>query len=224
MAKYCIRCGAQNDDQALFCRACGQKLVSEGTQAGGATPPPSAAPVPASTVLTFGQTHGDHKFIMGSVDFKDGSGTVTYSASRESTLHQNYTILQGQKKIIYMKHKTHMNAVSYELQDGSGAPLGELRCQFSHWQGQLPKFSYADPQGNPRAAVVWEERSFDFAIADPVSGQVFAQARGELPGGLKGDLKALIRQDHTISIAEGTSLPLPIVLAFCVAIAYMPPG
>lgn len=227
MVKYCIRCGAQNDDQALFCTSCGQRLADQGMLAGDASVAPSAASaptVPSARVLRFGLAHGDHKFVMGSVDFQDESGKVVYSASRESALHENYTVFEGETKLLYMKHKTHLNASTFELQDGSGAPLGELRCKYSRWQGQLPEFSYADPEGNSRAAVVWERRTFSFAIADPTSAQVFAQASSDVPGGVTGDLRALIRQRHRISIADGTSLPLTVVLAFCVAIAYMPPG
>lgn len=189
-------------------------------------PPPPAAPAPpapGATVLRFGLVHGDHKFILGSVDFQDESGKTVYSASRESALHENYILFQGETKLLNMKHKTHINAASYELLEVSGAPLGEIRCQYSHWQGQLPSISYTDPQGNPHAVVVWERRTFDFAITDPTSAEVFARASASLPGGAKGDLKALIRMQHRISVADGASLPLTVVLAFCVAIACLPP-
>jgi hypothetical protein len=226
LPKYCTHCGTQNDDQALFCTACGQKLVDQGTPvAQGVGPSASTAPAsqaPAAKVLRFTLSHGDHKFILGSVDFQDESGRTIYTASRESALHENYTLTQGEGKLLLMKHKVHLNGYSFEMQDGSGAPAGEIHCQFTGTKGQLPKYWYTDPQGNSQAAIIWEAGTIRFAICDPNSNQVYAQLSAELPGGVMGDLKALNYRRFTVSIVEGASLPLTAVLAFCVTIADMP--
>ena len=222
---YCIHCGSLNDDQSRFCKACGQVLAErDASSEGAATPSSMVSPsAPAAQVLRFSLTHGDHKFILSEVDFQDESGSVAYTASRESTLHENYTISHGETRLLYMRRKTHLNGYSFELQDGSGGAAGEVRCHFTNRKGQPPEYSYTDLQGNPRAAIVWERGTLNFAICDPASAQVFALASAVLPGGAKGDLKALIHGQHRISIAEGTPLPLPVVLAFCVTVADMPP-
>jgi hypothetical protein len=200
--------------------------VDQGTltaQSAAALPSSPPAPqAPAAKVLRFSMSHGDHKFILGSVDFQDESGQVVYTASRESALHENYTLTQGESKLLFMKHKMHLNGYSFEMQDGSGAPAGEVHCQFTGTKGQLPKYWYTDPQGNPQAAIVWEEGTIRFTICDPNSTQVFARVSAELPGGIIGDLKALNHGRFMVSIVEGGSLPLAAVLAFCVTIADMP--
>jgi hypothetical protein len=226
LTKYCTRCGTQNDDQALFCTACGQRLEDQGAHAPAsidmAPPPTSASQVPAARVLRFNMSHGDHQFILGSVDFQDDSGHVVYTASRESALHQNYTITEGGSRLLFMKHKAHLNGYSFEMQDGSGAPAGEIHCKFTGRKGQLPEYWYSDPQGNSQAGIAWVEGTIRFVICDQGSTRTFAQISAELPGGIVGDLKALTNRRFTASIAEGTSIPLPVVLAFCVTVADMP--
>ena len=182
---------------------------------------PSASQPPAAKVLRFSMSHGDHKFILGSVDFQDEAGQVVYTASRESALHENYTLTQGEGKLLFMKRKMHLNGYSFEMQDGLGAPAGEIHCQFTG-KGRLPKYWFTDPQGNSQVAIVWEEGAIRFVICDPNSTQVFAQVSADLPGGIMGDLKALSHRQFMVSIIEGTSLPLPVVLALCVTATNMP--
>jgi hypothetical protein len=226
LTKYCTRCGTQNDDEAQFCTACGQRLVDQGAlnpQGADALPPsPPASRETAAKVFRFSMSHGDHKFILGSVDFQDESGRVVYTASRESALHQNYTLTQGESRFLFMKHKLHLSGYTFEMQDGSGAPAGEIHCRFTGRKGQLPEYWYTDPQGNSQAAIAWEEGTIRFVIGDPNSTRVFATVSAELPGGVMGDLKALSKRRFMVSAVEGTSLPLPVVLAFCVTIADMP--
>ena len=100
--------------------------------------------------------------------------------------------------------------------------MGEVRCQFTNRKGQLPTYSYTDLQGTRRAVIVWEQGTLDFAICDPNSAQAFAQVSVELPGGVKGDLKAMIHERHRIAIVSGASLPLQVILTFCVTVADMP--
>lgn len=196
---------------------------SHPAQSAGSSPPVLQPPGQGARILQFGLSHGGHKFILGSVDFQDESGNVVYSATRESALHENYTIVQGETTLLHMRHKTHFNAYSFELQDASGAPIGEIQCHFTRMKGQLPSYSYTDQQGNQKAVVAWEQRTLRYAICDPASALVFAQASVEFPGGAMADLKALVHGRGRMAVAEGSPLALPILLAFGVTLANMPP-
>jgi len=210
----------------MFCTTCGRSLENQGAPAPGGvnvtSPPTPASQAPAVKVLRFNESHGGHKFVMGSVDFQDESGRVVFTASRKSALHEDYTITEGESKLLFMQHKAHLNGYSFEMQDGSGAPAGEIHCKFTGRKGQLPEYWYTDPTGNSLAGIAWVEGTIRFVICDQGSTQVFAQISAELPGGIVGDLKALTNRRFIASIVEGTSLPLPVVLAFCVTVADMP--
>jgi hypothetical protein len=163
--------------------------------------------------------HGEHKFILDAVNFVDGAGTTVYVASRESVLHENYTILQGENKLLFMQHKMSLNGFAFELQDASGAVVGTLHSQGE--RGQLPRYWFTDSQGDTQAVLVWQQGAMKFALTDQSSSQVYAEGSVVLPGGF-GDLKAMVHKRYSLSIPSGSPLPTPVVLAFCVAIAGMP--
>ena len=157
-----MNCGRENDDAAVFCISCGEKFPDQSAQPIEAEAPvtPTTASTPPVTVLRVSLTHGEHKFILGEVDFTDESGQVVYSGSRESTLHENYTLTSEGRKLLFMKHKIHIGGFALEMQDDSGSPMGEIFCttpgQERARKGVLPQYSYKDAQGNPQVVVTWE--------------------------------------------------------------------
>ncbi len=213
--KTCPGCGKGNDDAAAFCIYCGTALPQGGPSAQTRSPPPTGK------VLEFGTSHGQHKFILGSVDFVDETGAPVYTASRESALHENYTITQADSKVCFMKHKLHLGGYSFELQDGSGTAIGVLRCE-SRKRGVIPKYWFEDRRGDTQAILTWEEGAMAFAISDLGQSQTYAEAVANLPGGIRADLEAMGHHRFTLSVPDGSALPIAIVLAFCVAVANMP--
>ena len=150
----------------------------------------------------------------------DESGRKAFTASRESALHENYTILEDGDRLAFMKHRLQLGGLSYEIQDASGNTTGVLHCKLR--KGALPEYWYEDAQGNTLANLVWEERTTKFSISDPHLSQPFAEASLELPGGMVGDLKALVHKTYSLSIYPSSTLPLFVTLAFCVAVADIP--
>jgi len=216
LTKPCQACGKDNDDAAAFCTSCGSSFASSG----GANPSPQAPVTPDATVLEFGMSHGEHKLILGQVDFVDGTGSPAYRASRESALHENYTVFKGDTILLLMKHKMKLGGYSFELQDGSGNSVGELHCKES--RGELAKYWYMDPGGDTRAVLNWEQGWVKFALSDLSLTQVYAECKVQLPGGFAADLKAMTHRRYTLSVPNGSPLPIPIILAFCVVAAHIP--
>jgi len=169
--------------------------------------------------LEFSASHGEHKLILGQVDFVDGTGTPAYRATRESALHENYTIFEGDAVLLLMKHKMKLGGYSFELQDGSGISVGELHCKIT--KGQLAKYWYTDPGGDTRAVLNWEQGWLRFVLSDLSLSQVYAECTAQLPGGLAADLKTMTHRRYTLSVPSSSPLPMPIVLAFCVTAAHM---
>ena len=216
LSKTCQACGKDNDDAAAFCIFCGSSLVPSGA----AYLSPQAAVAPDATVLEFGMSHGEHKLILGQVDFVDGTGSPAYKATRESALHENYTIFKGDTILLLMKHKMKLGGYSFELEDGSGNSVGELHCKIR--KGHLADYWYTDQGGDTKAALNWEQGWLKFTLSDLSHSQVYAECTAQLPGGLAADLKAMTHMRYTLSVPSGSALPMSIVLAFCVTAAHMP--
>jgi len=222
LAKYCTHCGHENEDIALFCISCGEKFPEQEVTAAagqGEASTPSTPSTPSSTVYRFSLQKGDHKFMLGEVDFVAADGATAYSATRESVLHENYTLLKNDVKQAFMKHMLAMGGFSFEVQDASGQPMGVLRCKTDSARHQLPSYWFEDTQGNTIATLAWEQGTMRFAISNLEMTQVYAEGLLELPGGVKGDLKAMLHKVYTLSIQQSSPLPSVVVLAFCVAIA-----
>ena len=169
--------------------------------------------------MHFSLNKGEHKFILGELDFMDDVGKKVYHATRESALHENYTIFQGENKLAFMKHKIHLGGYSFEVQDGSGVAVGELHCKLH--KGRVGEYWYTDQQDNIQAVVSWEG-VLKFTLSDPGFSRIYAEASLDLPGGIIGDLKALGNRQSTVFIPYSSALPLSVILSFCVAIANMP--
>ena len=125
-----------------------------------------------------------------------------------------------------MKHKIHIGGFALEMQDDSGSPMGEIFCttpgQEKARKGELPQYSYKDAQGNPQAVVTWEQRTARFAVTNPGRSQLYAEAWMDLPGDALGNFKAMHHKVYNLSISQGSSLPLPVILAFGVAVMNIP--
>ena len=127
MVKYCIHCGKANDDQAVFCIACGQRFPDQ-------TPPPSVqqavpAPAPSSqatNVFTAEIGPGAHEHMLTDVHLKDSTGKVLLVARKKSLLHAEYTVVDGDEGVIGFIEQKEQLGTGHALMAGREqlTPLG----------------------------------------------------------------------------------------------------
>ncbi len=118
MVKYCIQCGKPNDDQAVFCTACGQRFPDQSSPAVPQTVVPAVTQT--SSLYTAEMGTGAHKHMLTDVYLRDPSGKVLLVARRQSILHQDYTIVDGNENVMgFIESKGHLTHTSLNLQDAN---------------------------------------------------------------------------------------------------------
>ena len=111
MVKYCTKCGKQNDDQAVFCLACGQKFQDQSPPSTVQQSASVAAGAQLSTLLTVERGPGAHGHTLTDVYLRDASGKVLIVAKKPSLLHRDYVIVDGNGTVVgFLKPSTHSDA------------------------------------------------------------------------------------------------------------------
>jgi hypothetical protein len=225
MVKYCMKCGKQNEDQALFCLACGQKFqgesapspVLQGAAAGGATAP--------GTLLTVERGSGAHAHVLSDVYLKDASGKVLLVARKPSLLHGDYTIVDGNGVVVgFLKPSTHLTHSGMRLED----PNHNLQVEIQHSniqssvqvgpfvQRSPPKCWVEDSKGNTVGSIVFTGWLLSFSGVRQDGSRVFDAS---LAGGaaLGVELAAMMYRPYTVTLLDN-SFPLPTLVAIFVVI------
>ena len=201
MTKYCAKCGAQNDDEGVFCTACGSPFSAP-------RPSSSQGEVAKEPVHSFlvQMAKGGHQLVFSEYQFKDSAGGTAFVVRRTSTLHENYDILDaGGQSAGSLNHKAGLTQTSMELYDSGRA----LACVI-HFKGHQPGTAFPnswleDPRGSRTGAV-----TYSFPINFRVSrqdGSLVLGTTASLEGGLLNELRELGSSKSSVQVFEA-GLPL----------------
>ena len=154
LVKYCIHCGKQNDDQAAFCAVCGQRFpdqaASQVQQTGTSAPAPS--------LLTAEMGTGTHEHMLTDVYLKDPAGRVLLAARKQSLLHADYTIVDGNESAVgFIEQKTHLTHKTMAIEDANRNTKGSVQVSNVSENGAPPKCWFEDASGNRLGTIVFVE-------------------------------------------------------------------
>jgi hypothetical protein len=215
--KYCISCGKQNEDQALFCIGCGQRFPNESTpvqQAGNA----AAAPPPQPTSLfTIEKLPGAHKYSDTDSYLKDSAGKVLLVAKRESLLHENYTIVDGVEATKgFIERKAHLTHSELRLEDAGHNVQGSILVSSIRTAGVPPICWIEDANGDRQGSVMFTNGLLGFSVVKLDGSRAFDASFTSGPG-LRQFLTAMEHRVYEISLVD-SSFPLPMLLTVVLAI------
>lgn len=209
---YCMKCGAQNDDQAAFCAACGAPFPT--AQSPAAQPvAPSQQPVHSYLVE---MAAGEHKHLLNEFVFKEPDGTTGFTVKRTSMIHENYDIQDAGGQVVgRMNHKTSLTQTSMEVYDS-----GQKLACVVHFKGHQPGSAFPgswleDPSGS-RVATVTYSFPINFEVSRPDGSLVFG-ATVALEGGLLHEIRELGLSRCNVQVLEA-GFPLWQVAGIFVAV------
>jgi len=225
MVKYCAKCGKQNEDQAMFCVACGQKFqdesesspVKQGIAAGGAAQ--------LGTLLTVERGTGAHAHVLSDVFLRNASGKVLLIARKPSLLHGDYTIVDGSEAVVgFLKPSTHLTHSGMRLEDLNHNLQAEI--QHSNIQSSVqvgpfvqrnpPKCWVEDAQGNRVGSIVFMNWLLSFSGVGQDGSRVFdASLAGGSALGL--ELSVMMYRPYAVTLFD-SSFPMPTLVAVFVVI------
>jgi hypothetical protein len=215
MAKYCMYCGQMNDDQALFCTACGKSFPAQQ-----AAPPPAPvrpAPPAPSTVYTAELGPGVHKHMPTDVYLKDPQGNQLLVARLQSLLHRNFTIVDGSEAISgFIEEKTHLTHRTYTLQDADHSTLATVNVSNVEQNSAPPSCWMEDASGNRFADVVFTMGRLSFAVTKQ-DGSNFFEASMPTGGGMGAMMHNAARKAYSIKV-DDPSMSLSMVLTVIAAL------
>jgi hypothetical protein len=216
LVKYCVQCGKPNDDQAVFCTACGKKFPDQTSSA----VPQTAAPVATQTsspLYTAEMGTGAHKHMLTDVFLKDPSGKVLLVARKSSILHQNYTIVDGNEGVTgFIESKGHLTHISQTVQDASHNAQGSVQLSRVEEKGVLPKIWLEDAGGNKQATIFFTNGVALFSGVKIDGSRIFdvALSAGQ---GVRHVFDALEKRSYAIELLD-PGFPLPTILALIAAL------
>jgi hypothetical protein len=206
LVKYCTQCGKPNDDQAVFCTACGQRFPG---QTAPAVPQAGAAPAAQPSQLFAAELRpGAHKHMPTDVYLTDSSGKVQLVARKQSLLHQDYTIVDGNESVTgFIKSEGHLTHTSLNVQDANHSTQASVQLGRIEQQGRAPNCWLEDAGGNKQASIAFTNGILGFSAIKPDGSRIFdaALSRG---AGVKQMLDALESKSYAIELFDsGFSLP-----------------
>jgi hypothetical protein len=215
LVKYCIKCGKENDDQAVFCTACGQRFPEQSPSAGPEAGTPAAAQTPS--LLTAEMGPGAHKHVLTDVYLKDSSGKVLLVARKRSLLHQEYTIVDGTEAVKgFLESKAHLGHTSLNVQDANKVTQGAVQVSNFEEKGMPPKVWIEDPSGDKLGSVDFTNGFLAFSGIGP-DGMVIFGARFSAASGATDRLQEFATKSYSIQLVN-PDFPLPTLLAIIAAI------
>jgi zinc ribbon protein len=215
LVKYCVQCGKPNDDQAVFCTACGQKFPDQAPPA----VPLTAAPVvtQTSSLYTAEMGTGAHKHMLTDVFLKDASGKVLLVARRQSILHQDYTIADGNESVTgFIESKGHLTHTSLNVLDANHNMQGSIRLSNVEQKGSPPNCQLEDTGGNKLGSIVFTMGMLGFSAVRLDGSRIF-DARLSAGSGVRQSLDALEKRSYAIELLD-PQFPLPTILAIIAAL------
>ncbi len=215
MAKYCMYCGQMNDDQALFCTACGKSFPTQ-TAVPTSGPVQPASPSP-STLYTAELGPGAHKHMLTDVYLKDSQGKQLLVARLQSLLHRNYTVVDGAEAVTgFIEEKTHLTHKTFTLQDANHNALGTVNLSNVENNRAPPNTWIEDASGNRLANIVFTMGRMSFAAVKQDGSPLF-QTSLPMGGGVREIWDSATKRAYAIQVND-TSFPLPMVLATVAAL------
>jgi hypothetical protein len=218
MVKYCIHCGKANDDQAVFCIACGQRFPDQ-------TPPPSVlqavpAPAPSSqatNVFTAEIGPGAHEHMLTDVYLKDSTGKVLLVARKKSLLHAEYTVVDGDEGVIgFIEQKTHLTHRTVSIEDTNHNVQGSVQISNIEKNRAPPSCWLEDPSGNRLGSIVFSAGLMGFEGVRPDGTAIFEASFPTGQGMMQG-LRELGRRAYAIRLLD-SGFPLNMLLTIIVAL------
>jgi hypothetical protein len=213
MVKYCISCGTQNDDAAVFCTSCGQRFPS--TESAPQSSPQLAAPANVTYTIELGT--GAHQHMLTDLFLRDSSGTLLLVAKRPSILHRNYTIVDGTESVKgFIEGKQHLTQLEFEIMDPSRSVQGSVRRSNEQRRGMPPDCWLQDTAGNRLAALMYVNGYFGFSCSRMDGSTIFTVSMA-LGQGFMAMEKSLGQRKYAVELMDPT-FPLMTMLAVLVAI------
>lgn len=212
MAKYCIYCGQVNDDQALFCTACGKSFPVQQ----GVSPP---VPVQSATPVLYAAERGPgaHKHMPTDIYLRDSQGKQLLVARLQSLLHRNYTVVDdGEVTVGFIEEKTHLTHRTFTLQDVGHTVLASVNTSNVEQNRAPPNCWIEDATGNRLVNVVFTMGRLSFAAVRG-DGTPSFQATLQSEGGVKEMLESASRRAYAVQLND-PSFSLQIVLTTLVAL------
>jgi hypothetical protein len=218
LVKYCIKCGKENDDQAVFCTACGQRFPDQSPSAAPASGAPPAAQTP--TTLTAEMGPGAHKHVLTDVYLKDSSGKVLLVARKRSLLHQEYTIVDGNEAVMgFLESKAHLGHTSLNLDDANKVAQGVVQVSNLTQRGVPPKCWLEDASGNRQGSIDFTNGFLAFNGIGQ-DGTVTFGAQFSAASGAGNRLQEFSTRSWSIQLLK-PEFPLPTLIAIIAAIDRM---
>ena len=211
-----MQCGKENDDQAVFCVGCGQRFPD---QAATATQPTGETPqTPSSSSLyTAEMGAGAHKHILTDVYLKDSSGKVLLVARKQSLLHSEYTIVDGNEVVTgFIRPQTHLTHRTSSVEDANHSALGSIQVSNVSQNRAPPSCWLEDAGGNRLGTMVFTTGLFSFAGVR-VDGSPIFEASVRPASGVREALTERGHRAYDINLLD-PGLPLPMLVAVIAAL------
>jgi hypothetical protein len=195
-----MKCGAQNDDKASFCVACGANF----REVGAAISTASASSQPATKTFHAEMTAGEHKHILTDIVFKDNGGVVVFTAKRPSLLHESFEVFDaGGQMLGHVNRKIHLMGSSFETSDASQRVISVVQIRNSRQRGRLPTCWLEDGAGDKQATVEFQGfLNFDLVKLD--GSKVLSAGIASEGGGVRQELRDMMTKRFLIQVFDQT--------------------
>jgi len=214
MAKYCMQCGKENGDDAVFCIGCGQRFP-EVSPPQAPSPPQSgwAPPQPQQPLLYTAETGpGVHQHMFTDVFLKDSAGSVILVARKPSLIHQNYNIVDANGNAVgFIESKTHLTHRSMVVEDVNHTPQGVVQLSNVSENRLPPSCWLEDANGSRTASLMYTGGRMAFVAVKPDGSNAF-DATMAFGQSVTQELAALQHRAYTISLID-REFPLPMLVA-----------
>ena len=221
--KNCTSCGAQNDDQAVFCTSCGHQFVDAVTPAAQGT---GEAAVQTAIQLTAERGAGAHAHIISDTYLKDAVGKVVLVARKQGVMHENYAILDGNETTTgYIETKRHLTSSTVQEEDAGHAVKSSIQISVQRRSTSIGPFqrssmnakcSIEDPSGVQVGSVSFHSGLMNFSLTR-INGSTVFEASLVSGSGMMDSLSALAHLNLAIALYD-KDFPLTTLLAVIVAI------
>jgi hypothetical protein len=199
MPKYCMRCGAPNDDQSSFCVGCGAALPD----AQGEISTTGEGKQPGTTTFNVEKRAGEHKHILSDLVFKDDKGAVVLTAKRPSLLHENFDVFDAEGHTLgRVNRKVHLMGSSFEIIDAGQNVISVVQIKSSQ-KGRPPNCWLEDSSGGKQATFEFDGLlSFHLLRLD--GSKVLSASIAFEGGGIRQDLRDLASKRFLIEVFDQT--------------------
>ena len=216
MTKYCMRCGQANVDEAAFCTACGQGFpaLAQPVPPTPAPPPPPQAGVGYTTELV----PGAHKHMLTDTCLRDATGRVLLVARKQSLLHAEYTIVDGNETVTgFMKPQSHLTHHTSIVEDAGHDLLGSVQVS-NVSQDRRPPSCWVEDAGGQRVGSVLLTGGLGAIVMARADGAPIFEASILEGSGVRQALSELERRAYSINLLD-PGFPLPMLLGVIVALS-----